>query len=68
MNVSLTLHRRRSARAQGNTLFIGLDVHKESIAVAYVAEAREAEDVHPHMLSAYPNNPAALNAMSAQAK
>src|SRR6266704_2110914 len=29
--------------AQGSTLFIGLDVHKETIAVAYVAEEREAE-------------------------
>jgi transposase len=31
--------------AQGSTLFIGLDVHKETIAVAYVAEEREAEVV-----------------------
>jgi transposase len=31
--------------AQASTLFIGLDVHKESIAVAYVAEEREAEVV-----------------------
>jgi transposase len=31
--------------AQGSTLFIGLDVHKESIAVAYVGEEREAEVV-----------------------
>src|SRR5712692_4245898 len=45
MNVALTLHSRRSARAQGSTLFIGLDVHKETIAVAYVAEEREAEGV-----------------------
>ena len=29
--------------AQGSTFFIGLDVHKETIAVAYVAEEREAE-------------------------
>src|SRR5438445_9263691 len=29
--------------AQGSTLFMGLDVHKETIAVAYVAEEREAE-------------------------
>jgi transposase len=28
---------------QGSTLFIGLDVHKETIAVAYVAEERGAE-------------------------
>ncbi len=45
MNVALTLHSRRSALAQGSTLFIGLAVHKESIAVAYVAEEREAEVV-----------------------
>jgi transposase len=31
--------------AQASTLFIGLDVHKESLAVAYVAEEREAEVV-----------------------
>jgi transposase len=31
--------------AQGSTLFIGLDVHKETIAVAYGAEEREAEVV-----------------------
>src|SRR5712691_2505092 len=31
--------------AQGSTLFIGLDVHKETIAVAYVSEEREAEVV-----------------------
>ena len=31
--------------AQASTLFIGLDVHKETIAVAYVAEEREAEVV-----------------------
>jgi hypothetical protein len=29
--------------AQGSTLFIGLDVHKETIAGAYVGEEREAE-------------------------
>ena len=29
--------------AQASTLFVGLDVHKETIAVAYVAEEREAE-------------------------
>src|SRR3989441_2061901 len=43
MNGSLLNHSRRSAMAQGSTLFIGLDVHKETIAVAYVAEEREAE-------------------------
>ena len=31
--------------AQSSTLFIGLDVHKETIAVAYVGEEREAEVV-----------------------
>ncbi len=31
--------------AQGSTLFVGLDVHKETIAVAYVAAEREAEVV-----------------------
>jgi transposase len=29
--------------AQASTLFVGLDVHKETIAVGYVAEEREAE-------------------------
>ena len=29
--------------AHSSTLFIGLDVHKETSAVAYVAEEREAE-------------------------
>ncbi len=45
MNVPLTIHGRRSATAQGSTLFIGWDVHKETIAVAYVSEEREAEVV-----------------------
>jgi len=31
--------------AQGSTLFVGLAVHKETIAVAYVAEDREAKGV-----------------------
>src|SRR5437867_2683961 len=31
--------------AHGSTLFVGLDVHKETIAVAYVSEDREAEVV-----------------------
>jgi len=31
--------------AQASTLFVGLDVHKETIAVAYVAEEREADVV-----------------------
>ena len=31
--------------AHTSTLFIGLDVHKETIAVAYVSEEREAERV-----------------------
>lgn len=36
---------RRSAITQGSTLFVGLDVHKETSAVAYVAEEREAEGI-----------------------
>ena len=43
MNVSLLNHSRRSAMAHSSTLFVGLDVHKETIAVAYVGEEREAE-------------------------
>ena len=31
--------------AHTSTLFVGLDVHKESMAVAYVSEEREAEGV-----------------------
>ena len=31
--------------AHSSTLFIGLDVHTETIALAYVAEEREAEGV-----------------------
>jgi transposase len=31
--------------AHSSTLFVGLDVHKDTIAVAYVAEEREAEVV-----------------------
>ncbi len=45
MDVALTLHSRRAALAQGSTLFLGLAVPKESLAVAYVAEEREAEVV-----------------------
>ena len=29
--------------SQSRTLYVGMDVHKESIAVAYVAEAHDAE-------------------------
>jgi transposase len=36
---------RRSAMAHSSTLVIGLDVHKETIAVAYVAEEHEAGGV-----------------------
>jgi transposase len=36
--------------AQSSTLFIGLDVHKETIAVAYVAAEREAEVVSLGMI------------------
>jgi transposase len=39
----LLIHRRRSALAHTSTLFVGLDVHKETIAVAYGSEEREAE-------------------------
>ena len=34
---------RRSARNKITTLFVGLDVHKDSIAVAYVFDDRSAE-------------------------
>src|SRR5262247_4177647 len=36
-------HTRRSAMTQSSTLYVGMDVHKESIAVAYVAQAHGAE-------------------------
>ena len=29
-----------------NTLYVGLDVHKESIAVAYVSDAKDAEELY----------------------
>src|SRR5437879_11088925 len=38
-------HTRRSAMQQSSTLYVGLDVHKESIAVAYVAQDHGAEVV-----------------------
>src|SRR5262245_22672390 len=38
-------HTRRSAMQQSSTLYVGLDVHKESIAVAYVAQEYGAEVV-----------------------
>src|SRR5215510_1804098 len=38
-------HTRRSAMSQSSTLSVGMDVHKESIAVAYVAQAHGAEVV-----------------------
>src|SRR5262247_677552 len=37
MTVSLLTHTRRSAMAHTSTLFVGLDVHKETIAVVYEA-------------------------------
>src|SRR2546425_2835285 len=43
--VSLLIYSRRSAMAQGSRLFVGLDVHKEMIAVAYGSAEREAEVV-----------------------
>ena len=36
-------HHWRSTLSQSNTLFIGMDVHKDSIAVAYVAQDHGAE-------------------------
>src|SRR5919202_6930799 len=38
-----TPHARRSTMSQSSTLFLGMDVHKESIAVAYVAQDHGAE-------------------------
>src|SRR5437764_821701 len=38
-------HTRRSAMSQSSTLYVGMDVHKESIAVAYVAQEYGAEVV-----------------------
>jgi hypothetical protein len=37
---------RRSAMRQSSTLDIGLDVHKDSIAVAYVAQEHGAEVIY----------------------
>src|SRR5918996_3832903 len=34
---------RRSAMSQSNTIYVGMDVHKDSIAVAYVAQDHGAE-------------------------
>src|SRR5262247_3259968 len=38
-------HTRRSAMKQSSTLYVGMDVHKESIAVAYIAQDHGAEVV-----------------------
>ena len=40
---ALHRHHRRSTLSQSNTLFIGMDVHKDAIAVAYVAQDHGAE-------------------------
>src|SRR5215510_6862912 len=45
MHEALRNYSRRSTVADLSTLFIGLDVHKETIAVAYVGEERDAEVV-----------------------
>jgi hypothetical protein len=37
---------RRSTLAQSSTLFIGMDVHQETIAVAYVAQEHGAEGTY----------------------
>src|SRR4029450_4118396 len=37
------LYTRRSTMSQSRTLFIGMDVHKDTIAVAYVAQDHGAE-------------------------
>ena len=41
--LSFAFHTRRSTMSQSSTLFIGMDVHKETIAVAYVAQDHGAE-------------------------
>src|SRR4029450_941619 len=38
-------HTRRAAMSQSRTLYVGMDVHKETIAVAYVAKDHDAEVV-----------------------
>jgi hypothetical protein len=45
MHSSAFLHSQRSARAHASTFLVGLDIHKETIAGAYVAEERKAEIV-----------------------
>ncbi len=45
MNVSLLIHRRRAALAEGSTRFVRWDVHKETIAGAHRVEERAAEAV-----------------------
>src|SRR5262245_2370816 len=40
------LSTRRSTMSQSSTLFIGMDVHKETIAVAYVAQEHGAEVIY----------------------
>jgi hypothetical protein len=40
------IHTRRSAMSQSSTLYIGMDVHKDSIAIAYSAKDHDAEVVY----------------------
>src|SRR6266567_2249397 len=49
-----TLHARRSTMAQSSTLFIGMDVHKDTLAVAYVAQEHGAEGSCPRTLRIIP--------------
>ncbi len=45
----------------GSTLYVGLDVHKDSIAVAYAGEDRATEPVHLGAPSLIPRRPGELD-------